>query len=499
MSEIRKAACVGGGVIGAGWAARLLLNGIDVAMYDPDPEAGRKVAEVLANAERAYSAMVLFPLGPKGRLTFAKTVAEAVKDAEFVQESAPERLELKQKILKEIDAAAPAATLIGSSTSGLKPSDMQKDMAHPERLVVGHPFNPVYLLPLVEVVGGEKTSPAFIDRAHEIYGSIGMKPVTIAKEIEAFVGDRLLESMWREALWLIKDDITTVKELDDVMRYGFGLRWAQMGMFEIYRVAGGEAGMRHFMAQFGPCLKWPWTKFTDVVDLDDALVDKIAQQSDEQAAGRSIRELERIRDENLVAIMQALKGWNGGEGWGAGEALRQYEERLQARAFAVKPEISDLSEKLRLHRVKVPAGWIDYNGHMNESRYLQVFCDASDALLRHIGVDADYVASGHSYYTVETHIMHLGECKVGSPLAVDTQVLSSDDKRLHLLHSIVNIDTDEIVATGEQMFLHVDMKAQKACPAAGEVLAKLRPIAEAHAKLARPDIVGRHVGAPRKK
>src|SRR5690606_22159599 len=133
-------------------------------------------------------------------------------------------------------------------------------------------------------------------------------------------GDRLLESMWREALWLIKDDITTVKELDDVMRYGFGLRWAQMGMFEIYRVAGGEAGMRHFMAQFGPCLKWPWTKYTDVVDLDDALVDKIARQSDEQAAGRSIRELERIRDDNLVAIMQALKGWNGGEGWGAGEA-----------------------------------------------------------------------------------------------------------------------------------------------------------------------------------
>src|SRR3546814_4558812 len=135
-----------------------------------------------------------------------------------------------------------------------------------------------------------------------------MKPVTIAKEIEAFVGDRLLESMWREALWLIKDDITTVKELDDVMRYSFGLRWAQMGMFEVYRVAGGEAGMRTFMAQFGRCLKWPWTKYTDVVDLDDAPVDKIARQSDEQAAGRSIRELERIRADHLVAITQAQNG-----------------------------------------------------------------------------------------------------------------------------------------------------------------------------------------------
>lgn len=499
MADIRKAACIGGGVIGAGWAARFLLNGIDVALYDPDPEAERKVSEVLANAERAYTNMVLFPLGPKGRLTLTKTVAEAVEDAEFIQESAPERLELKQKLFKEIDAAAPASTVIGSSTSGLKPTDMQKDMGHPERLVVGHPFNPVYLLPLVEVVAGEKTSQASVARAHEVYESIGMKPVTIAKEIEAFVGDRLLESMWREALWLIKDDITTVKELDDVMRYGFGLRWAQMGMFEVYRIAGGEAGMRHFIAQFGPCLKWPWTKYTDVVDLDDALVDKIARQSDEQAAGRSIRELERIRDENLVAIMQALKGWNGGEGWGAGEALKKYEERLRARAFAGKPASVDITKPLRLHTTRVPAGWIDYNGHMNESRYLQVFCDASDALLHYIGAGLDYVASGRSYYTAETHIMHLGECKVGTPLAVDTQILSSDEKRLHLLHSIVNTDTDATLATAEQMFLHVDMKAQKASPADPAVLAKLAPIVEAHAHLPRPEIVGRHVGAPRKK
>jgi carnitine 3-dehydrogenase len=136
---------------------------------------------------------------------------------------------------------------------------------------------------------------------------------------------------------------------------------------------------------------------------------------------------------------------------------------------------------------------------MNESRYLQVFCDGSDALLRYIGADTDYVATGRSYYTAETHIMHLGECKVGTPLTVETQVLSSDEKRLHVLHSIVNTDTDSVVATAEQMFLHVDMKAQKACPADAKVLAKLRPIAEAHAKLPKPDSVGRYVGAPRKK
>lgn len=349
MGEIRKAACIGGGVIGAGWAARLLLNGIDVAMYDPDPESERKVSEVLANAERAYSAMVLFPLGPKGRLSFAKTVAEAVKDAEFIQESAPERLELKQKILAEIDAAAPVATLIGSSTSGLKPTDMQKEMAHPERLVVGHPFNPVYLLPLVEVVGGEKTSPAFIARAHEIYGSIGMKPVTIAKEIEAFVGDRLLESMWREALWLIKDGICTVEELDDIMRYSFGLRWAQMGMFQVYRIAGGEAGMRHFMAQFGPCLAWPWTKLMDVPEFNDELVDLIATQSDDQSSQWSIRELEKIRDDNLIAIYEGLAKQNGGKGWGAGELHKGYVKQL---GRASKAKVSRAAEKAKAQKPK---------------------------------------------------------------------------------------------------------------------------------------------------
>ena len=159
-----------------------------------------------------------------------------------------------------------------------------------------------------------------------------MKGVVIAREIEAFVGDRLLEALWREALWLIKDDICDVETLDDVIRYSFGLRWAQMGLFQTYRIAGGEAGMRHFLAQFGPCLKWPWTKLTDVVDLDEALIEKIAAQSDKQAAGLSIRELERIRDENLVGILQALKAGRGGEGWGAGKLLAEFERRLLASA-----------------------------------------------------------------------------------------------------------------------------------------------------------------------
>jgi carnitine 3-dehydrogenase len=325
---IHKAAAIGGGVIGAGWVARLVLNGIDVSIYDPDPEASRKVGEVMKGARRAYKKMLPDGLPKEGRISYAKTIGEAVDGADFIQESVPERLDIKHKVLAEIDAQAPKDAVVGSSTSGIKPTDMQPAMKRPERLVVGHPFNPVYLLPLVEIVGGEKTSKKFIERAREAYASIGMKPVVIRKEIEAFVGDRLLEAAWREALWLVKDGITTVEELDDIMRYSFGLRWAQMGMFQVYRIAGGEAGMRHFMAQFGPALKWPWTKLMDVPEFNDELVDLIAKQSDEQAGDLSIRDLEKIRDDNLVAIMDVLSRTNKGKGWGAGALHKDYVKQL---------------------------------------------------------------------------------------------------------------------------------------------------------------------------
>jgi carnitine 3-dehydrogenase len=335
MAAITRAAAIGGGVIGAGWVARLLLNGVDVTVHDPDPEAERKVGEVVKGARRAYRRMLPEGLPAEGRMRFARSIAEAVADADFIQESVPERLDLKHRVLAEIDAHARADAIIGSSTSGLKPTDMQTAMAsHPERLLVAHPFNPVYLLPLVEIVGGERTSRQAIEGASRIYASIGMKPVVIRKEIEAFVGDRLLEAAWREALWLIRDDVVTVEELDDIMRYSFGLRWAQMGMFQVYRVAGGEAGMRHFMTQFGPCLAWPWTRLTDVPELTDELVDKIAAQSDEQAGGLSIRELERIRDDNLVAIMEALGRQNKGKGWGAGALYNDYATQLRKRGSA---------------------------------------------------------------------------------------------------------------------------------------------------------------------
>ncbi len=489
MNAPRKAACIGGGVIGAGWVARLLLAGVDVAVFDPGPEAERIVGEVVANAERAFTRLVSAPLPPQGQLTFAASIEAAVEGADFVQESVLERLALKRDVLRAIDAAAGPEVIVGSSTSGLLPSDLQEGMTHPERLVVAHPFNPVYLLPLVEIVAGKATSPEAVTRAVDFYTALGMKPVVIRREIEAFVGDRLLEALWREALWLVRDDVATVAEIDDIICYSFGLRWAQMGLFQTYRIAGGEEGMRRFLAQFGPALEWPWSRLMDVPDLDEALVEKIARQSDEQTGPLSIRELERLRDDNLVAIIRALAAQRGGTGWGAGALLREHESRLRNSDRILA---GGKAGPLRLLDGQVEPEWIDYNGHMTESRYLQVFGETTDALLARIGVDAAYVAAGHSYYTVETHIMHLGEAKRGDAFHTTTQILATDEKRIQLFHRI-HAEGGEVLATAEQMLLHVDVKSGRACPAPEAVLANLAPLAAAHRMLERPRAAGRAV------
>ena len=279
---------------------------------------------MLANSRYAYSKLISGPRCTEGSIRFCDTVADAVAAAELIIESVPERINIKQSVYAEIEDAAVSDALIASSTSGIMPSDLQAKMENPERLLVAHPFNPVYLLPLVELVGGKQTSMDTIERARAIYHSVGMHPLHVKKEIEAFIADRLLEAVWRESLWLVKDGIATTQDVDDAVRFGFGLRYAQMGVFDTYRVAGGEAGMRHFMAQFGPCLKWPWTKLMDVPEFTDELVDLIVGQSDEQSGHMSIREMERIRDDNLIAILHGLKGNN----WGAGKTLARYEQQL---------------------------------------------------------------------------------------------------------------------------------------------------------------------------
>ncbi len=318
----RSAAVVGCGVIGAAWAARFRLHGVPVRAYDPSPDAARILDEVTANAVAAFSDLDLpTDLAP---LTVCSSVDEAVDDVDLIQESVPERIDVKHATLAAIDGASPPDAVIGSSTSGLLCTDLAEALDRPERLVVAHPFNPVYLLPVVEIVGGKRTSVDTVERALGYYQGVGMRPIHVKAEIEAHIADRLLEAVWREALWLVNDGIATTSEIDDVIRYGFGLRWAQMGLFETYRIAGGEGGFGHFIRQFGPALAWPWTKLMDVPELTDELIDRLESQSDEQSGAYSVRELERIRDRNLAAMLRALEA----NDWGAGQTLAEMRSRL---------------------------------------------------------------------------------------------------------------------------------------------------------------------------
>jgi carnitine 3-dehydrogenase len=490
LTTIKKAAVVGAGVIGAGWVARLAENGIAVSLFDPAPNARAGVEAVLENAEYVYARLTMAPRPNKGSITYAATLAEAVAGAELVVEAVPEVVELKQSVYRDIEANAASNAIIASSTSGILPSDLQANMTHPQRLLVAHPFNPVYLLPLVELVGGERTSADVIERARAIYTELGMHPLHIKKEIEAFVADRFLEAVWRESLWLIKDGIATTEEIDDAIRFGFGLRWAQMGLFETYRLAGGEAGMKHFIAQFGPCLKWPWTKLMDVPELTEELIETITAQSDAQSGQYSFRELERIRDDNLIAMLQALKINN----WGAGKTLALYEQaRYDEGAQSLESE--DISQPLLTVQRSVPPDWTDYNNHMNESRYLQCFSDASDALMRRIGVDADYVANSGSYFTVETHIRHLDEVAALEPIVVTTQILTGKGKKMKVFHRLSHAQGN-LLATAEQLLIHVDLATRSSSEPTPEVQQRLEEIAEAHAKLGEPEGCGRAVGDP---
>jgi carnitine 3-dehydrogenase len=487
---------LGAGVIGGGWAARFLLNGVDVQLFDPDPESARKVGEMLDGARVAMRSLVLAPLPAEGRLTVVETPQEAATGVEFVQESAPERVDLKRDLLAVADSVADPATVIASSTSGLPPSRLAAGMRYPQRLCVGHPFNPVYLLPLVEVVGGRDTDARTLETAATVYRSVGMHPLRVRHEVDGFVADRLLEALWREALWLVADGVATVSEVDDAIRFGAGLRWAAMGTFLTYRIAGGEAGMRHFISQFGPALHWPWSKLTDVPELTDELIDRLVAQSDEQAGGRTVRELEGIRDGCLVAVLQGLRS----QGVGAGATVAEYERQLLDRvhdgtgAAAARGDLDGpdgAAGPLAVYTTRIPAAWIDYNGHLHESRYLQVFGDATDALLRHLGVDAAYLAGGHSYFTAETRLAFRRAVAASDVVEVRVQVLGADEKRIHAYLEMLR--DGEPVATAEHLYLHVDTVAQRATPAPPDLAERVRRLALAHVELPWPADAGRRI------
>jgi carnitine 3-dehydrogenase len=494
MRQVKTLGLLGTGVIGGGWAARALHFGIDVVARDVKPEMEAWIRGAVENAAGALSRLTMAPLPRPGRLSFTTDLAAMASQADFIQENIPEQLELKQRVLAEASRHAGADVLIASSTSGLMPSDLQRDMQAPERLLVGHPFNPVYLLPLVEVVGGARTSAAALDAASDFYRYIGMHPLRVRHEVPGHLTDRLQEALWREILHMVNDGVATTGELDDSIVYGPGLRWAAMGTNMIYHLAGGEPGMRHMLRQFGPCLKWPWTHL-EAPELTEALIDRMVEGTQAQAEGRSIRELERLRDDCLLAIQQVLRQYD----IGAGSTLRALEARLYADsgAAASGAEARERDRPLRLLELEVRPEWVDYNGHMTDSRYLQVFGDSTDVLLRLVGVDDAYRRGGLSFYTVESHVTHQSEAKAMQPLYTTVQILGLDDKRLHLFHSLHRRVDGGLVATGEQIYLHVSTKAGKAASMPPAVRAQLESLRAAHASLPEPVQAHRYVGMPR--
>ncbi|MET3683148.1 carnitine 3-dehydrogenase [Alkalibacillus flavidus] len=304
----RTVAIVGTGVIGNGWITRFLANGFDVVAFDPAEGAEERARQSIDNAWESVEQLGLHESASRERLTFVSTLEEAVQGADLIQENVPERTELKQNVLAEIDHHADPTAIIGSSTSGIKPTELQQKLNHPERFVVAHPFNPVYLLPLVEIVGGEHTSQEFEQKAYAFYESASMKPMIIEKEIEGFVADRLMEALWREALHLVNDGIATTEEVDKAITYGAGLRWAQMGPFMTFHLAGGEEGMRHMLKQFGPALKLPWTKL-EAPELTEELQERVITGCETHAGDRSVAELERKRNEFLVKLIDLVEDY----------------------------------------------------------------------------------------------------------------------------------------------------------------------------------------------
>lgn len=305
-STVDTVACVGAGVIGGGWVAHFLARGFRVLAWDPAPDAAARLGRLVDAAWPALTTVGLADAASRDRLAVTATLAEAVGNAGFVQESAPEDLALKRKLLADIDAATPAGVVIASSTSGYGMTDMQVDAATPGRLVVGHPFNPPYLIPLVEVVGGRNTETWAVDWAAEFYRRVGKTVITMDREVPGFIANRLQEALWREALHMVANGEATVEQIDTAITAGPGLRWPAQGPCLTFHLAGGDGGMGHMLDHFGPSLKSPWTRL-DAPELTQELRDTMVDGCVREANGRSIADLVAERDRAIIAIRRAIE------------------------------------------------------------------------------------------------------------------------------------------------------------------------------------------------
>jgi 3-hydroxyacyl-CoA dehydrogenase len=304
---IRRIAIIGTGVIGASWSALFLAKGLEVIATDVAPDAEAKLKGFVKAAWPALERLGLAPGASQSRLTFTKDLPAALKAADFVQENGPERIDFKKTLYRQLDELLPADVIIASSSSGLTMSEIQSACpVHPERCVIGHPFNPPHLVPLVEIVGGAKTSETTIRRAIDFYTGLGKQAVRLHKEVPGHVANRLQAALAREVYYLVAEDVVSVADVDKALCWGPGLRWGIMGNMMLNHLGGGPGGIEHFFDQFtGPMTAW-W-KVLGSPELTPAVRNKLIAGLHEEVGSRSIAELEAERDEILLMLLEARR------------------------------------------------------------------------------------------------------------------------------------------------------------------------------------------------
>ena len=305
MSKIKTVGIVGTGVIGTGWIIRNLAHNKIVHAYDQNKNLKNYVLKEIKRTSKSIKKLFGKKILIKN-LKFFNSLENALSNVDFVQESVLENYKVKTDLIQKISKYVKSNVIISSSSSGLLPSKIFSKCKNPQRGIIGHPFNPAYLLPAVEIVPGKKTTRKFLSDANKYYKSISMRPIMLKKELPGYLSDRLQEALWREGLHIINENYATTQELDRAIEDGPGLRYSIMGTFLTFHLAGGNAGMKHMLKQFGPALKLPWTKLK-APKLTNKLSDKLISGTKKQAKGKSINMLSNIRDQYLVDVLKIRK------------------------------------------------------------------------------------------------------------------------------------------------------------------------------------------------
>ena len=306
MSSIKNVAVIGTGVIGTGWIIRCLAHNKIVYAFDKDLKLKKNlILEIKRTWPYVKKLFNKKTLNLKNFKYFT-SIEDTLKNAEFIQECAPENYSIKTELMSLISKHSKNNAIIASSSSGLLPTKIYQKCQNPKRALIGHPFNPVYLLPAVEIVPGKKTSSRFLKKAKKFYQSISMNPIIVKNELPGYLSDRLQEALWREGLHIINEGYATTQDLDRAIEDGPGLRWSLMGTFLTFHLAGGKSGMKHMLEQFGPALKLPWTKLK-APHLSRKLIKILVEGTKKQSKGKSVEKISNIRDEYLVELQRLRK------------------------------------------------------------------------------------------------------------------------------------------------------------------------------------------------